>query len=82
MKQPTKHITFLSITDSKLEVPIASSGVKAGFPSPAGDYTEESIDLNKHVVKNKSATFYARIDGSAKRSVLATLVPARLPAYI
>lgn len=70
MKQPSKRITFLSITDSNTEIPLASSGVKAGFPSPAGDYIEESIDLNKFVIKNKSATFYARVDGSSMEPIL------------
>lgn len=70
MTQPSKRITFLSITDSNTEIPLASSGVKAGFPSPAGDYIEESIDLNKFVIKNKSATFYARVDGSSMEPIL------------
>lgn len=70
MKQPQKRITFLSVSDNGTEIPIASSGVKAGFPSPAGDYIEESIDLNKHVIKNRSATFYARIDGSSMEPIL------------
>ena len=70
MKQPSKRITFLSIIHSELEIPLASSGAKAGFPSPAGDYIEESIDLNKFVIKNKSATFYARVDGSSMEPIL------------
>ena len=70
MKQPPKRITFLSIAESDTEIPLASSGVKAGFPSPAGDYIEESIDLNKHVIKNRSATFYARVDGSSMEPIL------------
>ena len=70
MKQPQKRLTFLSITESDTEIPLASSGVKAGFPSPAGDYIEESIDLNKHVIKNRSATFYARVDGSSMEPIL------------
>jgi len=70
MKQPQKRITFLSVSDNGTEIPLASSGVKAGFPSPAGDYIEESIDLNKHVIKNRSATFYARVDGSSMEPIL------------
>ena len=70
MKQPQKRLTFLSIAESDTEIPLASSGVKAGFPSPAGDYIEESIDLNKHVIKNRSATFYARVDGSSMEPIL------------
>jgi DNA polymerase V len=68
--QPSQPITFFIPSDSNAEIPFASSGIKAGFPSPAGDYIEESIDLNKFVIKNKSATFYARVDGSSMAPIL------------
>ena len=31
--------------------------VPAGFPSPADDYIDEFLDLNKKLITNKSATF-------------------------
>ena len=34
--------------------------VQAGFPSPAADYAEEEIDLNKELVERPAATFYVR----------------------
>lgn len=40
-------------------------GVKAGFPSPAQDYIEASIDLNKELIKHPSATFLARVTGDS-----------------
>jgi len=46
------------------------AGVKAGFPSPAADYLEEAIDLNRYVIRNKAATFYARIDGNSMEPIL------------
>ncbi len=33
--------------------------VKAGFPSPAGDFAHESIDLNSYVTSHPTNTFYA-----------------------
>jgi DNA polymerase V len=41
------------------------TGIQAGFPSPAGDYTECRIDLNDHLVDNPTATFYARVEGDS-----------------
>jgi DNA polymerase V len=37
----------------------------AGFPSPAGDYVEEELDLNAYLVRNKTATYFFRIRGDS-----------------
>lgn len=50
---------------SKLPLIIASSKVPAGFPSPAENYIERSIDLNEWLVKNKLATFLVVADGDS-----------------
>ncbi|MBS1990570.1 MAG: translesion error-prone DNA polymerase V autoproteolytic subunit [Cyanobacteria bacterium SZAS LIN-2] len=34
-----------------------------GFPSPADDYIERTLDLNELLIKNKIATFFMRADG-------------------
>lgn len=41
------------------------STISAGFPSPCADYLDSSIDLNKELIKNKSATFCARVRGNS-----------------
>lgn len=38
--------------------PLFGNAVPAGFPSPAGDYLEKSLDLNDYMIRNKVATFY------------------------
>ena len=52
-------------TSSVLELPLAEGGIAAGFPSPAQDYIDLSIDLNKELINNPSSTFYARVKGSS-----------------
>ncbi|MFT3994836.1 MAG: translesion error-prone DNA polymerase V autoproteolytic subunit [Dysgonomonas sp.] len=49
---------------SAIELPYVG-GVKAGFPSPAQDYIESAIDLNKELIKHPSATFIARVTGDS-----------------
>ena len=44
---------------------LAGEGVSAGFPSPADDFKETRISLDKVAVKNESATFYARVAGQS-----------------
>jgi DNA polymerase V len=39
--------------------------VSCGFPSPAQDYVEEILDLNKLVVKHPSATYFVRASGDS-----------------
>lgn len=38
-------------------IPLVSSKVQAGFPSPADDYIESRIDLNNVMIKRPAATF-------------------------
>ena len=37
--------------------------VVAGFPSPADDYVEKSLDLNELLIKRPAATFFVRVEG-------------------
>ena len=46
------------------KIPVVE-GIHAGFPSPAEDYAEPVLDLNRYVVKNQASTFYARITGDS-----------------
>jgi DNA polymerase V len=39
--------------------------VPAGFPSPAADYEEDKLDLNRHLVRNPAATFFVRVSGDS-----------------
>jgi DNA polymerase V len=46
-------------------VPLYLSHVCAGFPSPADDYIDQEIDLNKHLIKNPLATFIVHAEGDS-----------------
>lgn len=47
------------------EVAFVEGGVHPGFPSPAQDYMNASIDLNKELVHHPAATFFARMVGDS-----------------
>ena len=50
---------------NKLGQWLVEQGISAGFPSPADDFKEIRISLDKELVKNKAATFYARVSGES-----------------
>ena len=63
---PKNALDLYSPDDSEnLEVLLVDSGISAGFPSPADDFKEFKISLDKTLVKNKEATFYARVSGQS-----------------
>ncbi len=39
--------------------------VAAGFPSPAAQYEEESLDLNRLLVRKPAATFFMKVTGDS-----------------
>lgn len=39
--------------------------LSAGFPSPAGDYVEDALDLNQYLIQNKPATFMFTVRGDS-----------------
>lgn len=51
--------------ESELRIPYSHSGVSAGFPSPALDFMETPIDLNRALSENPLATFYVRVEGNS-----------------
>lgn len=58
------HLVDLS---TSLPLPYDDEGIRAGFPSPAQDYMEQAIDLNKELIKHPSSTFYGRVVGDSMK---------------
>jgi DNA polymerase V len=45
--------------------PLFLEKISAGFPSPAEDYVQDFLDLQRLVVKNPAATFFLRVTGNS-----------------
>lgn len=56
---------FTANTSTRLQLPYFDGGIAAGFPSPAQDYIDLTIDLNSELISNPSSTFYARVKGTS-----------------
>ncbi|WP_417558169.1 LexA family protein [Mesoflavibacter zeaxanthinifaciens] len=70
MKIRHLHITnsiqfFKTDVSSYLKLPFVANGISAGFPSPADDFLDINIDLNKYLIKNPTTTFYGRVSGNS-----------------
>ena len=51
--QPSCNVTYMT------------SKVSAGFPSPADDYLENNLNLDKLLIKNRPSTFLIRAGGDS-----------------
>jgi hypothetical protein len=45
--------------------PLLARPVPAGFPSPATDYVETRLSLDKHLIEHEDATFFVRVQGNS-----------------
>lgn len=46
-------------------LPLFSTKVSAGFPSPADDYVEKTLDLNQLLIQKPAATFFVKAQGES-----------------
>nr|WP_229794231.1 translesion error-prone DNA polymerase V autoproteolytic subunit [Arenicella chitinivorans] len=52
----------------RLEIPLFSSRVAAGIPSPAEDHVEDTLDLNDYMVRRPDSTFMLRVEGESMKN--------------
>ena len=79
-KPSFEHIVAM-LNPPELFRPIYSGKVSAGqskFPSPAQDYEQEELDLNKHLVKNPPATFYYNVGAEYDSMIDVGILPNAL----
>ena len=59
---------FKSTDKESIKNIFIEDGISAGVPSPASDFVESRISIEKVVVKNKESTFYARVSGESMKN--------------
>ena len=64
-KHHVDKIWYPAIKLNKCPLPLFMGKVSAGFPSPADDYIEKTLDLNELLVQKPAATFFARAQGNS-----------------
>ena len=62
----TRTLDIFSVsTETALDRPFVDQGISAGFPSPAQDFMDLSIDLNKEFIKHLASTFFGRVKSNS-----------------
>lgn len=51
--------------ETPVSLPLYASRISAGWPSPADDYIEDMLDLQRLLVQHPAATFYLRVKGDS-----------------
>jgi len=61
------HIDAVYAPDlsTRYKLPVFLGRLPAGFPSPADDYLEGKLDLNRHLITHPAATFFVRVSGDS-----------------
>ena len=65
IKQNTPLTFFTPENLNTLRAVYIDTGISAGFPSPAEDFKQERLSLDDELIKNKEATFFARVSGQS-----------------
>lgn len=59
------EVIYMPDLSTKYRQSLFEAKVSAGFPSPAADYEEDKLDLNKYLIKHPAATFFVRVTGDS-----------------
>ncbi|WP_207431495.1 LexA family protein [Sabulibacter ruber] len=62
---PLQEQRFLIIIDRGNSLPLYTTTVQAGFPSPATDYSADPIDLNTYASNHPASTFLVKVVGDS-----------------
>ncbi len=65
MTEKSDVLIYSADLSTDCPLPLFSTSISAGFPSPADDYIEGQLDLNKHLIRHPSATFFVRVTGDS-----------------
>ncbi len=58
------EVDIIKISSEEQSFPFIGN-ISAGFPSPADDFLDSPIDLNKELIKHPSATYFGRVNGDS-----------------
>lgn len=58
-------LTFYTSIKGTIKLEFVSTGISAGFPSPADDFKNKRISLDEELINDVNTTYYARVSGES-----------------
>ncbi|MFK7747776.1 MAG: LexA family protein [Kordia sp.] len=58
-------LTFYKSVQGNIKLQYVEEGISAGFPSPADDFKNKRISLDRELIKDENTTYYARVSGES-----------------
>lgn len=58
-------LTFQRSTQGNKYLQFVEEGISAGFPSPADDFKNKRISLDRELINDENTTYYARVSGES-----------------
>lgn len=68
-RSSSSDVKPIPVVPGQLWLDVCGSTMPAGFPSPAADHTQERIDLNQQLIRNKDATYIFRVKGDSMTGI-------------
>lgn len=59
------NLVYKAHVANQVYLPLFTSKVPAGFPSPADDHSEERLDVSEYLIDQEDATFFVTIQGQS-----------------
>lgn len=66
---PATFAGYAAIDPPLLPLPVGAAAARLGFPSPAEDFEEDVLDLNRLLIRNPPATYIYRASGHSMARV-------------
>lgn len=60
-------MSFQAVT--QYSIPLVLNKIAAGFPSPAEDYIDKTVDMNELLISNKEATFIVQVESLSMKNI-------------
>ncbi|MCH2193271.1 translesion error-prone DNA polymerase V autoproteolytic subunit [Kordia sp.] len=60
-----RSLIFYESIQGDIALPYVEEGISAGFPSPADDFKNRRISLDRELIRNENTTYYARVSGES-----------------